>query len=95
MAQENRTEAQGTIFRGPDGNLYYIQDQVLDALRLDADAAKQAEKLATTGSDVQGFSMEVGAIDPIARVTGGVDLLQAGAKPKSTVMCWSTKCFAD
>ncbi len=95
MAQENSTEVKGTIFRGPDGNLYYIQDEVLDALRLPEDVAKQAESLANKGSEVQGFSMEVGAIDPIARVTGGVDAVEAGAKPRSTIMCWSNKCFAN
>jgi hypothetical protein len=95
MAQQAGNDVQGTIFRGPDGNLYYIQDEVLDALRLPDEVAKQAESLATTGSEVQGFSMEVGAIDPIARVTGGVDVLQAGAAPKSTIMCWSNKCFSN
>jgi hypothetical protein len=95
MAQESTNDVKGTIFRGPDGNLYYIQDEVLDALRLPEDVASQAEKLATAGSEVQGFSMEVGAIDPIARVTGGVDALEAGAKPRSTIMCWSNKCFPN
>lgn len=94
MAQQTGGDVKGTIFRGPDGKLYYIQDEVLDALRLPDELAHQAEKLATGGTEVQGFSMEVGPIDPVARVTGGVDELQAGAKPKSTVMCWSNKCFA-
>ena len=95
MADNTAGEVQGTIFRGPDGRIYYIQDEVLDSLRLPDELAQQAEKLATAGTEVQGFSMEVGAIDPIARVTGGVDELQSGAKPKSTIMCWSNKCFAN
>jgi hypothetical protein len=94
MAEQTGTEVQGTIFRGPDGKMYYIQDQVLEALRLPESVAQEAEKLATGSSEVQGFSMEVGAIDPIARVTGGVDELHAGAAPKSTIMCWSNKCFS-
>jgi hypothetical protein len=93
MAEWTSNEVQGTIFRGPDGKVYYIQDEVLDSLRLPDELAQQAEKLASAGTEVQGFSMEVGAIDPIARVTGGVDIIQAGATPKSTLMCWSYRCW--
>ena len=87
-------QAQGTIFRGPDGGLYYIQDDVLESLRLPDNLAQQAEKLASGGGpQVQGFSLEVGPIEPIARVQGGVDEQEASAAPKSTIMCWSNKCF--
>ena len=94
MAQQSGSDAQGTIFRGPDGGLYYIQDEVLQALKLPDNLAQQAERLASgAGAQVEGFSMEVGQIEPIARVTGGVDEQEASRTPKSTIMCWSNKCF--
>ncbi len=90
--------AGGTVFRGQDGSLYFIRDEILAGCKVEGEYVDRLNKmLDQSQGEVEGFSFEV---QPSGEVEGSIGYVQgdilakedksqnlAGAMSKSTIMC--------
>lgn len=86
----------GTILRGPDGALYFVRDELLDALKVENEGL---ERLQETMKSAKGTATATGSLKPIGYVKGSLlrqDPRNQGASAQkakrataraSTIMC--------
>ena len=80
----------GYVFRGDDGSLYLIRDEILEACKMDGEDLEYARQ---QESDVEGFAMSTGPFESFSRVDvqqGPTSQAQAAnlrAVGGSTTMC--------
>jgi hypothetical protein len=90
---QGRQQGKATIMRGPDGEIYFIREEVLESCRVPDDLAKEIEQT-LGGQDVQGFSLDTSQpLEPIGTVEGNVGAAGPGARPPASAgMCpgWIT-----
>lgn len=96
MAAAKKTSSDGgTVLRGSDGALYFVRDELLDALRVEGEGLERLEEQMKGGAKA---SASAGSIKPISYVKGSLlrqdprnqvaALKSARAKAKaSTIMC--------
>ena len=80
----------GYVFRGEDGSLYLIRDEILEACRMDGGDLEYAR---SQEGDVEGFAISTsGPFSSFARVDysvaptfGGIDVGPVGVR--DTIMC--------
>ena len=85
----------GYVFRGSDGSLYLIRDDILEACKIDGgdlDFARQFERARQDDSAGRGFAMAEGPFMDIGRVddtcaTHPNDVCEPRPDPPSTMMC--------
>jgi hypothetical protein len=86
MATQPVESSGGTIIRGADGSLYLLRDEVLEACRIPDDQAKEIDDLLTKESEVEGFNMQAGGLEPVGHIRGYMGN-QAPVTSRSTIMC--------
>ena len=96
MATSKKTASDGgTVFRGSDGSLYFVRDEMLDALKVEGEGL---ERLDATLKDTKSASKDTGSIKPVGYVKGSLlrqDPRNTVARAKSskltarssTIMC--------
>ena len=96
MATAKKTSSDGgTIFKGSDGSLYFVRDEMLDALRVEGEGL---ERLDEQLKCAKGGAKDAGSIKPIGYVKGSLlrqDPRNTTARAKSarvtarasTIMC--------
>jgi hypothetical protein len=64
----------GTVFRGPDGSLYFVRDEMLDALKVEEEGLERLEEaLASKGKGVEAAASgqkDARTLKPVAYVRG-------------------------
>ena len=84
MAQD---EVGGYVFRGEDGSLYLIRDDVLEAAKLTGEYLEYAK---ANEPETEGFAMSEGPFTSFNRVENvklSTSTNLAGIKHQSTIMC--------
>ncbi|HXD31553.1 MAG TPA: hypothetical protein VN643_10575 [Pyrinomonadaceae bacterium] len=95
-AAKKKVSDGGTVFRGSDGSLYFVRDELLDALRVEDEGLERLEETMKGGA--KAATKDTGSIKPVAYVKGAllrqdprnqaVALKATRAKAKaSTIMC--------
>ena len=90
MSQESEQDSQGSeygsgvLFRAPDGAVYFIRDEILDACRQPEDVAEQLVRYVSEPSQAEAFSVETSQeLRPVGKIAGPI----GAARPAPTVMC--------
>jgi hypothetical protein len=92
MAQPQGNPANGVAFRGSDGAIYFIRDEVMESCRVtEKDMSDALGQLIDGQGDVSGFSTTGDPVGDSVRITGGTSRPTAAMASSggglSTTMC--------
>ncbi len=86
----------GVVAKGPDGSIYFLRDEILEAAKVDGEELDEMKSLAE-GSEVEGFAMDFSAMTTQIEFVGKIGEAQLLARNPgyripdlssySTVMC--------
>jgi len=88
MSQESDSSSQengsGVVFRAPDGTVYFIRDEVLNACRQPEEVAEKLVRYVSEQGEAEDFSIETSQeLTPVGKLVGPI----GGRVPTNTVMC--------
>jgi hypothetical protein len=87
-------EQGGTIFRGPDGSLYFIRDEILEACKLSGDELEKSERVLAESRAGDGprfqQALTVAGLDAARHVRAmpELDFKKVGDRYSTVMCCW-------